>query len=170
MSRSVLYPPSKPKRRRLRSRCRAQSAKSPLSYPIFAIQPVAVLHTGSSEPTILSLGHIQGILKMRILRVLRRAQYGCQLQLRRIDYQSSHQFHNTPSLPTDGVYDALTEMRVRTPWIEALKKQKQEGVDSTKKFNVSATPADRDLTPKKMSDSFHRVVWQAWNRTKSAFD
>lgn len=57
-------------------------------------------------------------------------------------------------------------MRVRTPWIEALEKQRKEGFDPTKPPSTPATPPDRDLTPKKMSDSFHRVVraiYQTWN-------
>lgn len=49
-------------------------------------------------------------------------------------------------------------MRVRTPWIEALRKQREEGSDPTRTSSKPATPPDRDLTPKKMSDSFHRVV------------
>jgi len=49
-------------------------------------------------------------------------------------------------------------MRVRTPWVEALRKQREEGIDPTKKSSTPATPSDRDLKPKKMSDSFHRVV------------
>ncbi|KAF6238149.1 hypothetical protein HO173_003783 [Letharia columbiana] len=49
-------------------------------------------------------------------------------------------------------------MRVRTPWIEALEKQRKKGFDPTKPSSTPATPPDRDLTPKKMSDSFHRVV------------
>ena len=49
-------------------------------------------------------------------------------------------------------------MRVRTPWIEALRKKREEGVDPRKKSDISETPPDRDLKPKKMSDSFHRVV------------
>ena len=49
-------------------------------------------------------------------------------------------------------------MRVRTPWIEALRKKRGEGIDPIKKSNTPATPPDRDLKPKKMSDSFHRVV------------
>ncbi|KAL8824263.1 MAG: hypothetical protein Q9191_005174 [Dirinaria sp. TL-2023a] len=49
-------------------------------------------------------------------------------------------------------------MRVKTPWIEALRRQKEEGVDPTKKSGTTASPSTRDLTPKKMSDSFHRVV------------
>ena len=59
---------------------------------------------------------------------------------------------------TDGVYTALTEMRVKTPWIEALRKQQEDGIDPRRKSDKPATPPDRDLTPKKMSDSYHRVV------------
>jgi len=58
-------------------------------------------------------------------------------------------------LQTDGVYKALTEMRVRTPWIEALRKSKESGSQS------AATPGDLvkpDLTPKKMSDSYVSFV------------
>ncbi|KAI4110874.1 MAG: hypothetical protein LQ345_006911 [Seirophora villosa] len=49
-------------------------------------------------------------------------------------------------------------MRVRTPWVEALRKKQEEGIDPTKKSDVAATPSDRDLTPKRMADSYHRVV------------
>ena len=52
-------------------------------------------------------------------------------------------------------------MRVRTPWIEALRKKMEQGVDPTKKSNTPETPPDRDLKPKRMSDSFHRVVYTA---------
>ena len=68
------------------------------------------------------------------------------------------QLHTTPAYRTDGVYKDLTSMRVRTPWIEALREQREEGIDPTKKSSTPATPPDRDLTPKKMSDSYHRVV------------
>jgi hypothetical protein len=53
---------------------------------------------------------------------------------------------------------ALTEMRIRTPWVEALKKQREEGSNPTKTPKSPATPQDRDLMPKKMSESFTRVV------------
>ena len=52
-------------------------------------------------------------------------------------------------------------MRVRTPWVEALRRKREEGIDPTEKSNTPATPPDRDLKPKKMSDSFHRVVFMA---------
>ncbi|KAI4242818.1 MAG: hypothetical protein LQ352_007170 [Teloschistes flavicans] len=71
---------------------------------------------------------------------------------------STRQLHVSPRKQTDGVFKELTEMRVRTPWIEALRKKQEEGIDPTKKSSMPATPSDRDLTPKKMSDSFHRVV------------
>ena len=66
--------------------------------------------------------------------------------------------HTSPIYCTDGVYKDLTAMRVRTPWVEALRKKREEGIDPTKKSNTPAAPPDRDLKPKKMSDSFHRVV------------
>lgn len=76
----------------------------------------------------------------------------------RLGIRSTRPLHNTPPRPTDGVYTALTEMRVKTPWIEALRKQREEGMDPTRRSSEPTTPSDRDLTPKKMSDSFHRVV------------
>ena len=84
------------------------------------------------------------------LRALHNASLLCSPALRR--------FHATPACRTDGVYRDLTNMRVRTPWVEALRKQKEEGYDPVKASSTPATPPNRDLTPKKMSDSFHRVV------------
>ncbi len=66
--------------------------------------------------------------------------------------------YKSPQCSTDGVYKALTEMRIRTPWVEALKKQREEGSNPTKTPKSPATPQDRDLMPKKMSESFTRVV------------
>lgn len=67
-------------------------------------------------------------------------------------------FHTAPACHTDGIYRDLTNMRVRTPWVEALRKQREEGDEPTKKSTEPSTPTDRDLTPKKLSDSFHSVV------------
>ncbi len=66
--------------------------------------------------------------------------------------------------PTDGVYRALTEMRVKTPWIEALRKNQAEGHDPTKASTTSATPQDRDLSPKKMGDSHTSIVCSTYMR------
>ncbi|KAL8808074.1 MAG: hypothetical protein Q9182_000352 [Xanthomendoza sp. 2 TL-2023] len=70
----------------------------------------------------------------------------------------TRQLHVSPRCQTDGVFKELTEMRVRTPWIEALRKREKDGIDPTKKSSIPATPPDRDLTPRSMSDSYHRVV------------
>ena len=69
--------------------------------------------------------------------------------------QPKRSFHPTQSQATDGVYEAITKMRTRTPWIEALRESmqhgKQPGSDHTE-------PVKLDLTPKTMSNSFVRFV------------
>lgn len=68
------------------------------------------------------------------------------------------QLHGSPSWSTDGVYKDLTSMRVRTPWIEALRR-KQTGGDEVHKGHADVTKSSHHvLKAKKMSDSFHRVV------------
>lgn len=59
---------------------------------------------------------------------------------------------------TDGVFRELTSMRVRTPWVEAFRRQQQEGQHPGKPSEKSTVPKNRDLTPKRMSDSYHSVV------------
>ena len=60
---------------------------------------------------------------------------------------------------TDGVFRELTSMRVRTPWVEALRAQQQGGQQSGKPAGEPELPKYRDLPPKKrMSDSYHSVV------------
>ena len=68
------------------------------------------------------------------------------------------QFATSATRSTDGVFRALTENRVRTPWVEALRKKQHEGKDPTKASGISETPPDRDLSPRSMSDSYHSVV------------
>ncbi|KAI9815073.1 MAG: hypothetical protein M1827_002916 [Pycnora praestabilis] len=82
-------------------------------------------------------------------------------QLRRvpaIPQQLVRKLHTSSPCYTDGVYRALTDQRVKVPWVEALRKQREEGYDPTKASCKPATPANRKLEPKKMSDSYHRVV------------
>lgn len=67
--------------------------------------------------------------------------------------QARH-LHGTPSHRTDGVFRGLTDDRLPTPWIEAFRMQ-QEGKGTGPS---SDEPCERDLTPRKMSDSYHRVV------------
>ncbi|KAK7953813.1 hypothetical protein PG988_014507 [Apiospora saccharicola] len=62
--------------------------------------------------------------------------------------------HATPSRRTDGVFRGLTDDRLPTPWIEAFRLQQSgKGTGSD-----DALPHERDMSPKKMSDSYHRVV------------
>lgn len=67
-------------------------------------------------------------------------------------------FSLTSHKATDGVFRALTESRVQTPWIEALRRKQRKGEDPSQPSGKSQVPADRKLEPKKMSDSYHRVV------------
>lgn len=73
-------------------------------------------------------------------------------------------FSSTPRTRTDGVFRDLTDQRVQMPWVEAFRKQQQEGYDPGQIKGSPQTPKDRDLTPKKMKDSYHSVVrdeeWQ----------
>jgi len=48
-------------------------------------------------------------------------------------------------------------MRTRTPFIEAFRKQQEEKKNS-ENVPVSLEQVQRDLTPKTMADSYHRVV------------
>lgn len=59
---------------------------------------------------------------------------------------------------TDGVYSALTEMRVKIPWVEVLKRKKEEGSGKAQSPRISTELTGHDLTAKRMSDSYHRVV------------
>lgn len=59
---------------------------------------------------------------------------------------------------TDGVFRELTDQRVQMPWVDAFRKQQKEGYDPAQTKGPPETPKDRDLTPKKMKDSYHSVV------------
>lgn len=67
---------------------------------------------------------------------------------------STRKLCSTPARQTDGVFRGLTDNRPRLPWIEAFKQQ-QEG----KAIALGhLKPEERDMSPKKMSDSYHRIV------------
>jgi hypothetical protein len=71
---------------------------------------------------------------------------------------------------TDGVFRALTGERVQKPWIEAFREQ-QAGMHGDKgSIEQRGTPADRDLTPKKMSDSYHSVVGETSTSVREEAD
>ncbi|KAI8951152.1 Thioesterase/thiol ester dehydrase-isomerase [Xylaria longipes] len=67
---------------------------------------------------------------------------------------ATRSFCSTPVRKTDGVFSGLTDNRPRMPWIEAFKQQ-QEGKTITL---GNPNPEERDMSPKKMSDSYHRIV------------
>ncbi|KAI4742309.1 Thioesterase/thiol ester dehydrase-isomerase [Aureobasidium sp. EXF-12298] len=78
--------------------------------------------------------------------------------LRRLQHQNRRPFSSTIRPQTDGVFRALTENRIQTPWIDALREKERGGHDPTKPSGKPETPNDRDLSPKRMSDSYHSVV------------
>ena len=78
--------------------------------------------------------------------------------LRRLRQQTRRPFSTTIRPHTDGVFRALTENRIQTPWIDALREKERGGHDPTKPSGKPETPNDRDLSPKRMSDSYHSVV------------
>ncbi|MCJ1283846.1 hypothetical protein MMC26_003177 [Xylographa opegraphella] len=50
-------------------------------------------------------------------------------------------------------------MRVKTPYIEALKKQQEQGANTAEKSGRPSKSSNHELSPKKkMSDSYHKVV------------
>lgn len=59
---------------------------------------------------------------------------------------------------TDGVFRALTNERVEVPWVEAFRRQQTQGKEPQQESGTPQTPADRDLSPRTMSDSYHSVV------------
>jgi hypothetical protein len=71
-------------------------------------------------------------------------------------------FSASSTCRTDGVYSELTAMRTRTPFIEALRREqecKSKGnVESVLPAHTSRPDPAPSLSPKSMSDSYHRVV------------
>jgi acyl-coenzyme A thioesterase 9 len=67
-------------------------------------------------------------------------------------------FHTSSPQQTDGVFRELTSMRVRTPWVEALQQQKADNKPPGEPSGQSEVPKDRDLSPKRMSESYHSVI------------
>ncbi|RMD43106.1 hypothetical protein DV735_g1994, partial [Chaetothyriales sp. CBS 134920] len=65
-------------------------------------------------------------------------------------------FHQSAVVSTDGVYEELTAMRVRTPWIVALRRSQEK--EKEKKETAGSPAVQVDLRPKKMSDSYVSVV------------
>ena len=86
--------------------------------------------------------------KLRVFAVFKSA--SCRFQCK------SRLFHVSFPRRTDGVFPALTEMRVKTPWVQALR-ERDKGTGSSS-YGQDETLASRDLTPKTMSESYHSQV------------
>jgi acyl-coenzyme A thioesterase 9 len=71
---------------------------------------------------------------------------------------SRRTLHSSSSLRTDGVFRELTEQRVRTPWIEAFRKQQEEAKNPTAASEEPQVPKERELKPKRMQDSYSSVI------------
>ena len=63
------------------------------------------------------------------------------------------------------MYSELTAMRTRTPFIDAFRKQQDQAKESASPAAAAVVvpeekveKVERDLSPKTMADSFHRVV------------
>ncbi|KAF3766737.1 Thioesterase/thiol ester dehydrase-isomerase [Cryphonectria parasitica EP155] len=72
-------------------------------------------------------------------------------------FPSGHKrcLQTTQQWRTDGVFRGLTDDRLPMPWIEAFRLQKAgKGVATASE----AQPQERDLSPRRMKDSYHRVV------------
>jgi acyl-coenzyme A thioesterase 9 len=71
---------------------------------------------------------------------------------------TTRSFRTTSPGRTDGVFRELTAQRLQTPWVEALRKQQAESKSSAEKSAPPHVPKERELTPKRMDDSYHKVV------------
>lgn len=74
--------------------------------------------------------------------------------LRMLTAQQTRRLGTTAPRATDGVFRGLTDGRLPTPWIEAFRKQQADKATTARE----ARPQERDLSPRRMSDSYHRVV------------
>ncbi|CAM1508679.1 Fc.00g055270.m01.CDS01 [Cosmosporella sp. VM-42] len=71
-----------------------------------------------------------------------------------LNYYGRKCFHTTTSSRTDGVFRGLADTRLPMPWIEAFRLQQHNKGE----VKPDDSPKERDLTPKNMSDSYHRVI------------
>ena len=74
--------------------------------------------------------------------------------LRRISYTilARRRFHRSHVDLEQRAFEGLTQSRITTPWLDALENQKKGISQSPTKIE------QQDLSPKKMSDTYHRAV------------
>ncbi|RDL39073.1 Thioesterase ester dehydrase-isomerase [Venustampulla echinocandica] len=88
---------------------------------------------------------------------LPRLAMGVKAVLRPAQHCHARAFSAASRCRTDGVYKELTSMRIKLPFIEALKRQQQQGEKSDTP-PISTEKGPRDLAPKSMSDSYHKLI------------
>jgi acyl-coenzyme A thioesterase 9 len=94
---------------------------------------------------------------LRQIRLTSQCRYPI-IQVPLLSLKSSRSFHCSQAQRTDGVFKELTSMRVRTPWVEALRQQQSEGKQSAEPSGKPEVSKDRELKAKHMDDSYHSVV------------
>jgi acyl-coenzyme A thioesterase 9 len=72
--------------------------------------------------------------------------------------QHARAFSISSQRQTDGVFRELTNQRVQKPWIEAFRDQQSQSHTASQPPTPPLSPKDRDLTPKRMKDSYYSVV------------
>ena len=83
-------------------------------------------------------------------------------RLSRCTTASRREFSTSRAIRAHGVFAGIASSRMTTPWIDAYNHQNEKG-------DSKPAPA-RDLSPKKMSDSYHKMVrWDTmyWNKSLS---
>lgn len=92
-------------------------------------------------------------MSKRLIFTLRDLPFGS-TRCARVSSLHARKLSSSTRLRTDGVYKALTEMRVRKPWIEAFREnQRKESGNQTQKQYPKP-----DTTPKTMADSYVSLV------------
>ncbi|KAF2840822.1 Thioesterase/thiol ester dehydrase-isomerase [Patellaria atrata CBS 101060] len=99
-------------------------------------------------------------LKSARLRILRLISHPLLRRPHNLPRCITQSYQTTTICRTDGVFRELTEARVQTPWIEALRKKQEQGEDPTEASGKSEVgkPEERDLSAKRMSDSYHSII------------
>ncbi|KAF2720747.1 Thioesterase/thiol ester dehydrase-isomerase [Polychaeton citri CBS 116435] len=87
-------------------------------------------------------------------RTLRRAPCMCSETI----LARTRNFSVSSSMRTDGVFRALTETRTPVPFIHAIRQRQQAEKEPQISKSEAPKPVERDLIPRKMSDSYYSVV------------
>lgn len=125
------------------------------STSVFVDFAIRYLHTSSTIPrSPLFLQPLTMYNMERTTRCFPRLTSNIRASIRPARCHWTRCFSASASRHTDGVYQELTAMRTRTPFIEAFRQQQENKLAKP----TSTENVQRDLTPKSMADSFTSVV------------